>query len=40
MKKRIGELEEFEFETLTDGKDLQVAVTVSGWLTKERLSKY
>ena len=39
MKKRIGELEEFEFETLTEGKDLQVVLTVSGWLTKEKLSK-
>ena len=39
MKKRVGELEEFEFETLTEGRDLQVVLTVSGWLTKEKLSK-
>ncbi|XP_072035932.1 transmembrane and coiled-coil domain-containing protein 4-like [Amphiura filiformis] len=40
MKKRIGELEEFEFETLTEGRDLHVAVVVSGWLTKERLNNF
>lgn len=32
MKKRIGELEEFEFEPLTQGRSLHVTVAVSGWL--------
>ena len=40
MKKRVGELEEFEFETIQEGRDLQITLTISGWLTKEKLSRY
>lgn len=35
MKKRIGELEEFEFEPLTEGRSLHVTVAVSGWLNEK-----
>lgn len=35
MNKRVGDLEEFEFEALTEGRQLHVTVAVSGWLTEE-----
>ena len=39
MKKRVGEIEEFEFDAISDEKDLHIAITISGWLTKDTLSK-
>ena len=35
MKKRVGEVEEFAFDSLTDGSSLHITITVSGWLTTE-----
>ncbi|XP_028663173.1 transmembrane and coiled-coil domain-containing protein 4 [Erpetoichthys calabaricus] len=32
MKKRVGEIEEFDFLTLTEGKQLHITVAVTGWL--------
>lgn len=40
MNKRVGEVEEFEFEALTEGKDLHVSICVSGWLTKEKSDNF
>lgn len=37
MKKRVGEVEEFEFTALAEGRDLHVTVAVSGWLQKDCL---
>jgi len=34
MKKRVGDIEEFAFETLNDeGKELHITIAVSGWLS-------
>lgn len=35
MKKRVGEIEEFAFDTLTEGKGLHVTLAISGWLSDE-----
>lgn len=36
MKKRVGAVEEFEFEPLVVvGKQLHVTVAITGWLSKE-----
>lgn len=35
MQKRIGEVEEFAFDYLTDGNHLHITIAISGWLTKE-----
>lgn len=35
MKKRVGEIEEFAFDTLTEGKELHIALAISGWLSDE-----
>ncbi|XP_054769034.2 transmembrane and coiled-coil domain-containing protein 4-like [Lytechinus pictus] len=40
MKKRVGEVEEFEFTALTEGRDLHVTVAVSGWLQKKHLDNF
>ena len=32
MSKRVGEVEEFTFEPLTEGNQLHVTIAVSGWL--------
>ena len=32
MKKRVGGLDEFEFEPLTEGRSLHVTIAVSGWI--------
>ncbi|XP_071841344.1 transmembrane and coiled-coil domain-containing protein 4-like isoform X2 [Apostichopus japonicus] len=40
MKKRVGEVEEFEFESLTEGRDLHVTLCISGWLTKDRSDNF
>ena len=34
MKKRVGSLEEFEIEKLTEGDDLHVTLAISGWLNE------
>lgn len=33
MKKRVGDIEEFEFQLLNDGKSLEITVLVSGWIS-------
>jgi len=35
MQKRVGGLEEFEFEPLTSGHSLHVTIAISGWLTNK-----
>lgn len=35
MKKRVGEIEEFAFDTLTEGKGLHITLAVSGWLSDD-----
>ncbi len=32
MKKRVGSIEEFEFEPLSEGRQLHVTIAISGWL--------
>lgn len=36
MQKRVGAIEEFLIEPLTEGKSLTVAVAVCGWISDER----
>ena len=33
MKKRVGGIEEFEFEPLSEGRQLHITIALSGWLT-------
>lgn len=40
VNKNISSVEEFEFEALTEDKDLHVTICVSGWLTKERTDNF
>ncbi len=35
MKKRVGDVEEFAFEPLTDEPDVHVTIAVTGWLTED-----
>lgn len=35
MKKRVGEVEEFSFETLTPGRQLHVTIAIAGWLQED-----
>ena len=35
MKKRVGDVEEFEFEPLSEGRQLHITIAVSGWLTED-----
>ena len=35
MNKRMGDLKEFAFDPLSEGRDLHVTIAVSGWLTDE-----
>ncbi|KAF2367863.1 Protein of unknown function DUF726 [Trinorchestia longiramus] len=35
MKKRVGDVEEFEFEDLTVGNSLHITIAISGWLSKD-----
>ena len=35
MKKRVGDVEEFGFEVLTDEPDVHVTIAVTGWLTED-----
>ena len=36
MSKRVGEIEEFTFEPLTEGNQLHVTIAVSGWLVEHQ----
>ncbi|XP_071805332.1 transmembrane and coiled-coil domain-containing protein 4-like isoform X2 [Asterias amurensis] len=40
MRKRVGEIQEFEFDSLSDEKDLHVTIAISGWLTKDTLNNF
>ncbi|KAG0723291.1 Transmembrane and coiled-coil domain-containing protein 4 [Chionoecetes opilio] len=40
MQKRIGEVEEFAFDYLTDGSHLHITIAISGWLTKEGTEEF
>ncbi|XP_015784541.1 transmembrane and coiled-coil domain-containing protein 4 isoform X1 [Tetranychus urticae] len=35
MKKRVGDIEEFAFDTLTSGRELHITIAVSGWISEE-----
>ena len=35
MNKRMGDLKEFAFDPLSEGRDLHVTIAISGWLTDE-----
>ncbi|CAG2116706.1 unnamed protein product, partial [Medioppia subpectinata] len=35
MKKRVGDIEEFAFDTLTPGRELHLTIAISGWVTQE-----
>ncbi|KAF8777697.1 Transmembrane and coiled-coil like protein [Argiope bruennichi] len=35
MQKRVGDIEEFAFDTLTEGKQLHITLAISGWLSEE-----
>ncbi|UYV82332.1 TMCO4 [Cordylochernes scorpioides] len=34
MKKRVGDIEEFTFDTLSEGQQLHVTLAVTGWLSE------
>ncbi|CAH1240021.1 TMCO4 [Branchiostoma lanceolatum] len=36
MKKRVGAVEQFEFEPLTEGNQLHITIAVSGWLRSDK----
>ncbi|GAB6019078.1 Transmembrane and coiled-coil domain-containing protein 4, variant 2 [Chamberlinius hualienensis] len=40
MKKRVGEVEEFAFEELTEGKELNLTIAISGWLADDSPSAF
>ncbi|KAG7173019.1 Transmembrane and coiled-coil domain-containing protein 4-like, partial [Homarus americanus] len=40
MQKRIGDIEEFAFDYLTDGSHLHITIAISGWLTKEGTEEF
>ncbi|KAG8171305.1 hypothetical protein JTE90_015530, partial [Oedothorax gibbosus] len=35
MQKRVGDIEEFAFDTLTEGQQLHITLAISGWLSEE-----
>jgi len=35
MKKRVGGVEQFEFDTLSDGSQMAVTIAVSGWVSRK-----
>ena len=39
MKRRVGAIEEFEFDAVSEEKDLHVVIAVSGWLTRDTLGE-
>ena len=40
MQKRVGDLDEFDFEPLTEGRQLHITIAVSGWLTEESYGEF
>uniref|UniRef100_A0A8D2L9W4 Transmembrane and coiled-coil domains 4 n=1 Tax=Varanus komodoensis TaxID=61221 RepID=A0A8D2L9W4_VARKO len=40
MKKRVGAIEEFEFLPLTEGKQLHIAIAVTGWLSPGKYGSF
>ena len=36
MNKRVGEIDEFTFEPLTEGNQLHVTIAISGWLVEDQ----
>ncbi|RWS12442.1 transmembrane and coiled-coil domain-containing protein-like protein [Dinothrombium tinctorium] len=40
MKKRVGDIEEFAFDTLTKGRELHLTIAVSGWITEEDVNAF
>ena len=40
LSRRIGEIEEFEFESLGNGEHLHLALAVSGWLPDDGQGLY
>ena len=40
LSRRIGEIEEFKFESLGNGEQLHLAVAVSGWLPDDAEGLY
>lgn len=39
MQKRVGDIEEFAFDVLTDGQQLHITLAISGWLADEEKGK-
>ncbi|XP_022251668.1 transmembrane and coiled-coil domain-containing protein 4-like [Limulus polyphemus] len=35
MKKRVGDIEEFAFDVLTEGNELHITLAISGWLSEK-----
>jgi len=35
MKKRVGGIEEFEFDVLTEGSQMTITIAVGGWVKKD-----
>lgn len=35
MKKRVGGVEEFEFDVLSEGDQMHLTIAISGWITKK-----
>ena len=35
MQKRVGNVEEFEFEPISEGRQLHITIGISGWLTEQ-----
>lgn len=40
MKKRVGNIEEFSFENLTNTRSLTLTIAISGWITEESSDAY
>ncbi|XP_078467579.1 transmembrane and coiled-coil domain-containing protein 4 [Lampetra planeri] len=40
MKKRVGQVEEFEFVTLTEGRKLDVTIAITGWLSSGKYGSF
>ena len=35
MKKRVGGVEQFEFDVLTEGSQMTLTIAISGWVSKK-----
>ncbi|KAH7637741.1 duf726 domain-containing protein [Dermatophagoides farinae] len=40
MNKRVGNIEEFSFENLSDNRSLTLTIAISGWITEESTDAY